>query len=131
MSSASTGSLEDQIRQSLTPLGEPLRIDSFLGLMMRERARKAGEEARARQQAAQAQAPKAPVAAPAAPAAPDPGQTLKLDREKYVPEEGENLDDEVKAFMARDEVEDSSRDEVSDFIDMLGGSAYVDENPKR
>jgi len=101
-------SLEDRIRLSLSPLVEPLKIDSFLALMSKERARIAMEEsqrqARVRKQA-EAAAPR-----PQAPGAEAGGAV-----------DDDALRNEVDAFMRRDEVEEAKADEVAEYLEMVGG----------
>jgi hypothetical protein len=93
-------SLQDRLRQSLKPLGGPLRIDGFFSLMVRERTSKAAAEKAARKEAG----PKEGDAPPA-------------------PEAG-HLDDEVQAYMQRDQVGGSRDSEVTDFMDFLGDSGF-------
>jgi hypothetical protein len=97
-------SLQDRLRQSLKPLGGPLRIDGFFSLMVRERASRAAVEKAAQEAARKEVVPKEGDAPPA-------------------PEAG-HLDDEVQAYMQREQVEDSRDSEVTDFMDFLGDSGF-------
>lgn len=107
--SGSALSLQDRLRQSLKPLGGELRIDAFIEMMARERARRAADQAAAEEAARGAETAairrRAPKAAPPAAA-------------------GGDLQDEVKAFMQRDEVGDAPKDEVSDFMEFLGDTGF-------
>jgi hypothetical protein len=99
--------LEDRIRQSLEPLGEKLRIDSFVAVMEKERKRMEsqknmipkemdGEAGNAEQRVQAAVDPPA--------------------KENVVA----SLQDEVEAFMHRDNVEGADANEVSEYMELAG-----------
>lgn len=111
-------SLEDRIRLSLAPLAEPLKIDAFLVLMGKERARIALQEsqnqARLRKEA---EAPGDEAAAPV----PEAGGQAEL---------ADSLRDEVDAFMRRDEVADAKANEVAEYLEMVGGGGGFEFDPQ-
>jgi hypothetical protein len=100
-------SLEERIRQSLEPLVETLRIDTFLSIMARERARLAAIEAQrvtSREESDSLATAKLPLPA--------------VEEE---PREAGAGRDEVDAFMRRDEAQDASANEIADFLELSGG----------
>jgi hypothetical protein len=108
-------SLQEQLAASLKPLGGALRIDGFVRWMARERARLAAEEKAAREAALQAEAARQaarPKKAKARPAEERPAEVT----------------DEVKAFMQRDQVGETSADEVSEFLDYMGSAGFDPES---
>jgi hypothetical protein len=107
--SGSTLSLQDRLRQSLKPLGGTMRIDAFITLIARERSRMAAEQRAAQKAARQAATPEPPP--PAAPHAPHVAENV-------------DLEDEVRAFLNRDEVREARKDEVSEYLDLMGKAAF-------
>lgn len=88
-------------------------IDRFISAMARERSRSAAEAREARQGAAEPP----PEAAPARPARENPPDQGKKP-------EAVDLEDEVRAFLQRDEVRDVQKEEVADFMDFMGNAAF-------
>lgn len=103
-------SLQDRLREALTPLGGELRIDAFIALLARERARTAASQKVARQAAREAEEEPAPPPRAARPA-PEPKEAV-------------DLEDEVKAFLNRDEIQEAGDEEVSDFMDFMGDTGF-------
>ena len=115
--------LEEKIRRSLPPLGGPLRIDSFVAVMIRERARIAAERI-GKSRTGSAKTPAAPAGDPAV----EESLTGEGPAVSTGPREATPADDsgkikaEVDAFLRRDERRDATPDEVTDYLDYLGPS---------
>jgi hypothetical protein len=108
-------SVMDSLTASLKPLGGPLRIDAFIRLMARERAKKAAQD-RALREAAM----KAEVERQAA-------QKEKAKEKGKLPAQPE-VTDEVQAFLKRDQGETAGGDEVSDFMEYIGDAGFDPES---
>jgi hypothetical protein len=98
--------IHERIRQTLEPLVEPLRIDAFLQLMMRERARNAAMEAQSTQRIAR---PEAPAAEPE----PKPDGDLAA-----------SLQEEVVDFMRREDPNGATSSEVAEFMEIMGHGGF-------
>jgi hypothetical protein len=98
--------IHERIRQTLEPLVEPLRIDGFLQLMMRERARIAAMEAQSTQRIARSEVP-------AAEPEPKPEGDLAA-----------SLQEEVVSFMRRDDPDGTTSSEVAEFMEMMGHGGF-------
>ena len=133
MSPATGFSLEERIRQSLEPLGGPLRIDAFLKLMARERAQKAALEA-GEKEAPPARPSRRPPAAAEVPAAENAGRPEREPApgsDEGLPplSDSARLRAEVSAFIRRDETGGPTTDDVRDFMDFMGGGGLAPEDP--
>lgn len=117
--------LDERIRQSLPPLSGPLRIDAFLAVMTRERARLAAARSQAaRQTGASVKAQRTPPLGPAADPSPaarpsEPGAEEVVDSRK--------LRAEVDAFLHRDERHDATDNEVADYLEFMGPTGFNPE----
>lgn len=140
MTNADIGlTLDEKVRRSLTPLGGPLRIDAFLAVMRRERARLAALQAQKMKAAAPAMdsgagpeggavRPGAAYAAGGRGPATEQGSAMPDEFQGGMPpgEEAPETTDsgqiraEVDAFMRRDEVREANQKEVSDFLEFMG-----------
>ncbi len=104
-------SIMDTLTASLKPLGGMLRIDGFIKLMARERAKKAAEERVLREAALRAEAER------------HAARKAKVKGNVPPPAEAE-VTDEVQAFLKRDQVADTNTDEVADFIEYIGDAGF-------
>ncbi len=108
-------SIMDTLTASLKPLGGMLRIDGFIRLMARERAKKAAQERDLREAAMKAEAERhAARKAKAKGNVPPPAE--------------ESVTDEVRAFLKRDQVADTGTDDVADFMEYIGDAGFDPES---
>jgi hypothetical protein len=120
--------LDERIRRSLPPLSCPLRIDSFLAVMIKERSRIAASKA----QSVRAKSLKdAEKRAPRPERHPGPDAAPAQDTGPQELADSSKLRAEVDAFLHRDDRRDATGDEVSDYLDYMGPTGFnPDELPE-
>ena len=133
--------LDERIRRALEPLGGALRVDTFVSIVARERARRASEQAKkmkprsSREESGFEGSGEQPAFAffPDAAGIPagDPSNDLsdsakvKTEIASFLKREdpGGVRPDEVHDFLRKDEVRDASKEEVAEYMDFLGPTA--------
>jgi hypothetical protein len=117
--------LDERIRRELPPLGGALRIDAFLAIMTKERARRVASSAKTaradepstlRRQLREPEphlAEPVPDPAPAGSEAPAPDLA-----------DSRKIRAEVDAFLHRDDRKDATDNEVADYLDFMGPTGF-------
>lgn len=106
-------SIQDALAASLGPLGGPLRIDSFIRLMTRERSRKAAEERALREAELKSQVER---------------ESSRKPKARPQRRAGPEITDEVQAFLKRDQIDEATTDEVSEFLEYIGDAGFDPES---
>jgi hypothetical protein len=125
-------SLDERIRRALAPLNGPLRIDSFLLIVQRERvarAQRSEMEARRSRQAASRERAQQPRKEAAAPPPAEPPRDDAAGEADADLNDSARLKAEVQAFLHRDEVQDVDESEVAGFMDFIGSNSLVPDDP--
>ncbi|MBI3451182.1 MAG: hypothetical protein HY049_19995 [Acidobacteria bacterium] len=118
---------DEKVRRSLTPLCGPLRIDAFLGLMSRERAKQMASRAAVSRPVSPGVLTERISAAPA-PRAERPRETEPAEAAPDTLADSSKLKAEVDAFLHRDDRSEASSGEVDDYLEFIGHSAFNPED---
>jgi hypothetical protein len=117
--------LDERIRRELPPLGGALRIDAFLEIMTKERARVVAASANAARSdepstlRRQLREPEPLEAEPAVDPVPARTETPATDLA-----DSRKIRAEVDAFLHRDDRKDASDNEVADYLDFMGPTGF-------
>jgi len=120
-------SLDERIRRSLTPLGGDLRIDAFLAVVARERARTVSKNA----------PPDLRDSQPMRALDDEPGastagsgkvRAIGVEADRPTVEDSSKIRAEVDSFMRRDERNDATDGEVADYLESMGRTGFNPED---